>query len=94
MIIKVNQNGISIDVSMSTELTDRFKTTHGTIPRHNIDKFKIFKHPNIGDVVEVVDLHNDEFYIHHSLITSINGDAGFNSALEVFNKINFELFGL
>ena len=94
MIIKVNQNGISIDVSMSQDLIDKFGTTNATIPRDFIAKFKIkLATNNSPDLVQVIDKDEDEYSIHFSLITSINGESGFTSNIDVFNKINEALFG-
>ena len=95
MKLKINNNGVSIDVSHSEALTEQFSTTHGTIPRERIDRFRIFKnHPQLGDVVEIVDTDRKEYYVHHSLVIEINGNiVSFASAVELFNFVNNLLFG-
>lgn len=94
MIIKVNDKGINIDVSMSEELINKFGTAHATIPINFISNFKIKPQTeSFPEVVELVDALESEYTIHFSMVTSINGISGFNSNLEVFNKINKSLFG-
>ena len=93
MIIKVNNNGIKIDVSASDVLTEKFGTPHAVISRGYIAKLKIDTHPNTGEVVELIDKDGDEYTMHYSLIVSINGDSTHSSNKDVFDKISLELFG-
>lgn len=92
MIIKVNEKGVFIDVSMSASLTNQFGTSMATIPSSFIAKLTIH-HPNLVDeMVKITDKFSDEYQTHYSIITSINGVSGFTSNQDVFNAINDALF--
>lgn len=95
MIINVSNKGIEIDVSSSPELTKKFRTTHAVIPVGFISNFKIkLAEGDNSEVVYLEDLVEEAYSIHFSLVTSVNGVAGFTSNLEVFNAIKTALFNL
>ena len=94
MIIKVNNKGISIDVSSSAELTKEFGTPYGTLNVNNIATLEINTLPNKGEIVEITDISGEQYTIHYSLVESVNGTTGFTTNLELYNIINLALFGL
>lgn len=94
MIVKANNNGIYIDVSANATLTEKFGTTHGIINKNAIIKFRINEHDGVSQV-EVVDVERREYYVPHAYITQYNGSAPtFTTAVEFFNQLSSDVFGL
>jgi len=89
MILKINTRGISIDVSDSEVFIEKFGTPLATVPEHTIRIFKV-----IGGLIYIETHESEEFTIHPSVVTSLNGDATVNTLTvpELWHKINLALY--
>jgi len=94
MIVKANNNGISIDVTGNDTLIEQLGTRKGTIPRSDIAKMRIHERNGV-EMVEVVDIERREYYVLHSVINTYNGvPVSFTDVDDLFNTLNSDVFGL
>ena len=103
MILKINNNGISIDVSFSPEAVSDFDAKKATITKSSINDFKVFDYPPTGEeVISLRDIEGNTYRTKCENIVSINGEPGlaidpnslYNTNDKVYNKINELLLGL
>ena len=88
MIIIVNTLGVKINIIDSIPLTKRFGTQYVTLPIGSIDTISIVKLNELGDIVQIEDSIGDDYYVHHTEVTSINGASTFTDVESVFNAIS------
>ena len=95
MIIKVNTLGIYIDLSGSAQsVIDRFGTPCVTMPVGSVDTIEVITAYDIGASVQIEDSVGDDFYIHHTEITSFNGvTTPFTDVKSVHDAISNAILG-
>lgn len=94
MVVKVNNNGVYIDMSANPTLAALYGTEHVVIPSSYIASINTYNHPDLGEVIRITDKVEDEYFIHHSMVTSINTVTGWTSSLDVFLEFINKLYGL